>query len=339
MEFPPISRWPKRLRLAFLILLGPLLALGAVDRALVLSASHWSWVAREVPPQLLDPYRVEGLLRSLEPGRRNLLLLGDSTAEQAFDADALERSFAPEGLRFTKITQGGAPSLSFGMLAEPLGRLGARAAVLMVSAPGLRSRGFLEEVRAYDVRALPAIFSAGELLSEPRFHLAGLVGQLHVLARHRGAMQQALLVRLGRLDWLDLQHAHAREILARATDPQDRWQLWVRERRPESYPNPNTRALEHLARTLRARGTRLLVTEAPLHPSVALLLGDGRLPRFREAVAALGQRHGFRFVSAPELGEFPRRDFADMVHLGETGRARFSELVATPLREALAAAP
>jgi hypothetical protein len=55
---------PPRLVLALLVLL-PLLALAALDRAIV----HWT-----------GPFRVEALLRTIPPGRANVLVVGSSRA-------------------------------------------------------------------------------------------------------------------------------------------------------------------------------------------------------------------------------------------------------------------
>ena len=73
---------------------------------------HWEWVAREVPSQILDPYRIEGLLRSTAPGPRNAFLLGDSTMDAGADVERLDRAFEDRGLRFRTLTVGGTPGLN-----------------------------------------------------------------------------------------------------------------------------------------------------------------------------------------------------------------------------------
>ncbi len=156
----------RAVRIALLLSVGPVLALVVVDRAIVHWRAHWAWVAREVPPLALDPYRLEGILRSTAPGRQNVLLLGNSVTEQGFDAAALEQRFAERGLRFPKLTIGGAPALTFGMLAAPIAALEPTLALLVISPPSLRSRGYEDYVYAYDAREVPELFSAREWLAD-----------------------------------------------------------------------------------------------------------------------------------------------------------------------------
>jgi hypothetical protein len=293
--------------------------------------AHWAWVAREVPPLVLDPYRVEGVLRTTPPGPENVPLLGSSVAEMAFDGAALEARFADRGLRFPKLTIGGAPALTFGMLADDLAELAPRLAVYVVSAPSLRSRGYEDHVYTYDAGALPELFPAGEWLASPAFHIDGAAGQLHVLARHRRAMQRAALVRIGRLEWRDLEreaHGVRMEHMQRG---EDQWQTWLADREPDVYPNPNTRALGLLARRLRERGGRLVVMESPLHPIQAMLVPRRRAEAARAELERLAAAEDFtliRLESLPALGE---DDFGDWVHPNERGRERLTEFLAGAL--------
>jgi hypothetical protein len=143
----------RAVRIALLLSVGPVLALTAADRAIVSWRAHWLWVAREVPPLALDPYRLEGILRTTPPGRENVVLLGNSVAEQGFDGPALERRFAARGLRFPKLTLGGAPALTFGMLARDVAALEPALAVLVIAPPSLRSEGYEDHVFTYDAAA------------------------------------------------------------------------------------------------------------------------------------------------------------------------------------------
>lgn len=284
-----------------------------------------------MPPLVLDPYRVEGLLRSTPPGPENVPLLGTSVAEMSFDAAALEARFAERGLRFPKLTLGGAPALSFGMLADDITALSPRVAVYVASAPSLRSRGYEDHVYTYDASALLELFPAGEWLASPAFHIDGAAGQLHVLARHRRSMQRAALVRLGRLTWDDLaSEAHWIRIdhMARGAD---QWQTWLADREPDVYPNPNTRALGRLARRLREHGGRLVVMESPLHPVQAMLVPRSRAEAAHAELERLAAAEDFTLIpreSLPELGE---DDFGDWVHPNERGRARLTEFLAGAL--------
>ena len=325
-----------QLRLIVLLLGGPILALVAIDRAVVLSHAHWAWVAREVPPLTLDPYRVEGLLRATAPDRRNVPILGNSIAEMGFDSAELERRFSADGLRFPKITLGGSPALTFGMLADAVVALEPRAAVFVASAPALRSRDYLGHVYAYDVFAVPHLFTFDELLAEPRFQLEGLVGQLHVFARHRAALRQALLVSLGRETWERRTRAVERVRLRHMLEGKDALQSWLRQRSPDVYPNPNTRSLAWLAQRLREHDARLYVIDAPVHPMVLQLGGRRRLGRYREELRELAAQDGFELIAAEALPEFDERDFADWVHLNARGRERLTALLAEKLAQRVA---
>jgi hypothetical protein len=288
-------------------------------------------VAREVPPLVLDPYRVEGVLRSTPPGRENVALLGNSVTEMAFDRAALEARFADRGLRFPKLTVGGAPALTFGMLADDVAALAPRLAVYVVSPPSLRSRGYEDHVYVYDVGAALETFTAADWLADPRFHVDGAAGQLHVLARHRRAMQRAALVRLGRLTWGDLDREAHRVRVEHMLEGVDQWQTWIADPEPDAYPNPNTRALGRLARRLREGGARLVVIEAPLHPVQALLVPRRRVEAMRAELARLAEAEDFTLVRREALPALGEDDFSDWVHANDRGRERLTDFLAGAL--------
>lgn len=297
----------------------------------MLSRSHWVWVAREVPPQVLDPYRLEGILRTTTPGARNVFFLGDSTAEAGVDVGALDRDFASEGLRFRTLSIGGTPTLAFGFLARPLSALRPSAVVLLVSPYGVRSRHYLDSTYTYDVRVVPELFTAREFLADPSFHLEGLSEQANVLFRHRRAMQQALAIRLGNESWAHLQRDRLREGIRQSMEHSPLL-AWMREIEPDAYPNPNTRAIEVLARHLRGAGSRFIVIEAPGHPLTGLLIRPERARAYREMLQAMARRDGFTFVSAEDLPAFDLEDFRDQTHLNEKGRRMFTDALEKILR-------
>ena len=322
------------LRFFALLIAGPVLALVALDRAVVLWDGHWAWAAGAVPPLALDPYRLEATLRSTPPGPQNVLILGNSVAEMGFDREALEERFRGSGLRFPKLTIGGAPAASFGMLAPAIAELAPRAVVYVTSAPALRSDDFLDHVYSYDLRAVPALFPGAEPLQEPRFHLEGLAGQLHVLARHRRALQRALLVRLDRLSWQTLQTQMDLRRLERAIDGRDALQTWVADD-PDVYPNPNTRALAYMQRTFRAAGTAFIVLDAPMHP-IPMMLGIGeRVAAYRRHLAELAAAEGFALLDERQVPQLDEDEFLDWVHANERGRQRLTARLGDYLTEAL----
>jgi hypothetical protein len=314
-----------------LLIGGPILLLWGADRAIVLSRPHWEWVAREVPPQLLDPYRIEGILRTTPPGRRNVFLLGDSTMEASADVGALNRAFAAEGLRFRTLTIGGTPTVAFGFLAHPIAALRPSVAVLLVSPHSVRSENFLDSTYAYDARAVPDLFTARQVVADGSFHLEGLAEQSNVLFRHREAMQQAAAVRWGSGNWRRLTRERLREGLRQSLQGGGILR-WLRKREPETYPNPNTRAIELLARLLRAEGGRLVVIESPIHPLTGLFMRPERLEAFRGLLRGMAKRDGFIFVSAGELPEFELEDFRDQTHLNDRGRRAFTGALEKILR-------
>jgi len=315
--------------------MGPVLALVASDRALVHWRAHWVWVAREVPPFALDPYRLEGILRTTPPGRENVVLLGNSVTERGFDRAALETRFTERSLRFPKLTLGGAPALTFGMLARAIAGLEPALALLVVSPPSLRSQGYEDHVYSYDASAVPELFTLREWLGDVRFHVEGAAGQLHVLARHRRAMQRAALVRMGRLDWRSLEADAGAIRVEHMLDGADQFQTWLKQPEPDVYPNPNTRALGVLAQRLRERGARLVVLEAPVHPIQALLLPPDRVEAAHEELVRLAAEDGFTLVPREELPRLEEDDFIDWVHASKRGRERLTAFLGDYLARSL----
>jgi hypothetical protein len=292
-------------------------------------------VAREVPPFVLDPYRLEGILRTTPHGRQNVVLVGNSITEMAFDRAALEERFAERGLRFPKLTMGGAPAASFGMLADEIAALEPVLAFYVVTPPSLRGRGYEDHVYTYDVAAAAELFTPAEWLANPRFHIDGAAGQLHVLARHRRAMQRAALVRLGRTSWRKLERDAADLRFRHMLDGVDQWQSWLADREGDVYPNPNTRALARLARRVRESGGRLVVLEAPSHPIQKLLVPRARREAAHAELERLAVESGFVLVSQPELPALGEDDFTDWVHANERGRARLTAFLAETVAKML----
>jgi len=325
----------RAVRVALLLSVGPVLALVALDRAIVGWQGQWAWAAREVPPLTLDPYRVEGILRSTPPGRQNVLLLGNSITEKGFDSAALEQRFADRGLRFPKLVIGGSPALTFGMLARPIAALEPSLVLLVVAPPSLRSAGYEDHVFTYDALEVPELYTAHEWLANPRFHIEGVAQQLNVLARHRRSMQRAALVWLGIEDWEDVERAAAGLRVEHMLGGADQFQTWLKEPTPDAYPNPNTRALGVLAARLRERGSRLLVMEAPVHPIQALLIPPERLAAAHEELERLAGEDGFALVTQAELPALEERDFTDWVHASARGRKRLTAFLADYLARTL----
>jgi hypothetical protein len=309
---------------------GPILLLFAVDRAIVLYRPHWEWVARETPPQQLDPYRVEAILRTTEPGPRNVLILGDSTAEAALDTAALDGAFARRGLRFKTLSIGNAPTVTFGFLANDLLALRPSAVILVVSPYSLRDRGFYEQIYTYDVRVVPSLFRPREILGHLGFHLRGFLAQTNVLLRHQQALQRAAAIRLGVDTWRSLQ-IETLQAGIRAAREKGPLFTWAVGKAPDSYQNPNMRAVDLLARKLRERGTKLVVVESASHPLTGLFVGAKRTAAFRNRLDTAAKDDGFTFIAAPALPRFTLDDFRDQTHLNEAGRRKFTNAVAQEL--------
>jgi hypothetical protein len=313
----------------------PILALAAVDVALTHWQAHWRWVACEVPPLVLDPYRLEGVLRSTPPGPQNVALIGNSVTEMAFDGAALEARFAERGLRFPKLTLGGSPALTFGMLADDIAALAPRLAVYVVTPPSLRSERYEDHVYTYDAFAVGELYTAREMLANPRFHIEGAAGQLHVLARHRRALQRAALVRLGRLDWDDLAREANRVRGEHIQEGVDQWQSWLVQPQPDVYPNPNTRGLARLARRITEGGGRLLVLEAPTHPIQAMILPRARVAEARAELARLAASAGFTLIRKEQAPALAEEDFGDWVHVNARGREKLTTFLADTIARTL----
>ena len=318
----------------------PLLVLFAIDRAIVWYQPHWQWVAKEIPRQTYDPYRVEAQLRTIEPGRHNVLILGDSTSEASIDPKQLDRRFADQGLEFTILSIGGAPTVSFGLLANAVAALDPAAVVVFVSPYTLRSRGIYPHIHTYDARTVPALFTLEEILDHLPFHLSGLAGQAHVLVRHRRPMRHMAAIYLGLDDWSGYASERIQRKLKMLRNKIDSpLMTWMRDqaKAPDVYPNPNTRALELLARRL--AGDRLVVVEASIHPLFGLLLRPQRLTAFRRTVEQIAAEQPLVFLDAATMPVLEEADFEDHSHLNARGRRRFTEALANHLEKVLARSP
>jgi hypothetical protein len=309
---------------------GPILLLFVADRAIVLYQSHWEWVARETPPQQLDPYRVEAILRTTEPGWRNVFILGDSTAEAALDTAALDGVFARRGLRFKTLSIGNAPTVTFGFLANDLLALHPSAVVLVVSPYNLRDRDFYEQIYTYDVRVVPALFAPREILAHVGFHLRGLIGQANVLFRHQRALQRTVAIRLGVDTWTKLEIETLRAEI-RASRDKSPFLIWAVSKVIDDYQNPNMRAVDLLARSFRKRGTKFVVVESAIYPLRGQFVGENRASAFRDRLDTAAKHDGFTFIAAPALPHFTLDDFRDQTHLNEAGRSKFTNAIAQKL--------
>lgn len=333
------ARRRPNLRRLLLLLLGPLALLVAADRALVLWPAHWAWVARDLPPRVYDPYRIEAQLRATPPGRQNVPVLGNSIAERGIDEALLDERFASEGLHFPKLTLAGSAALTFGFLANAVANLEPRAAIFVPSGPALSSNLELDRVHAYDVRAVGELFSVAEILDSAGFHAGGFAGELHVFARHRRALLRAALVRLGLRPW-KRDPTEAELTQARERGPGDEnWRAWLRAPIPDRYPNANTRALVRLGRVLRERGSRLILLDAPLHPAALLADSEGRIDAYRKQLHELAAAEGLELLAPEQLVELSPQDFADWVHLAPAGSERLSAALADALETRVAERP
>jgi hypothetical protein len=189
------------------------------------------------------------------------------------------------------------------------------------------------------VRAVPSLFTFGEVLAHPYFHLQGLAAQSHVLVRHRWVLRQSLQVYLGRTSWPRIEVENLRDRL-RAFRTMRRGELgpildWFRARSPEVYPNPNTRAIGYLAGRMRDRGGTLVLMESPSHPLVSVVTPPARLGPFREQMRAIARHEGILYITADDLPQLTDEDFADQSHLNERGRRSVTEVVARRLHEVL----
>lgn len=290
----------------------------------MLSSAHWAWAAREVPQGLLDPYRVEAVIHSTEPGPKNVFVLGDSVVDSALDVDELNDALAERGRRYTVLRIGGSPTATFGFLANPLLSLEPSAIILTVNGYSLRSKAFTDHIYTYDVHVVRDLFTWREILAEPGFHLAGLAGQANVLLRLRHSLQRAAAVRLGLSTWQRV-HLEQMRLQMEASQGQGPLRRWIKDHAGDTYPNPNTRAVALLARKAREAGVKLIVLETPYHPHLALLAGEGRLQAVRALLERMAREEGFTYIRADEMATFGIDDFKDHTHLNEAGRRIFTE--------------
>jgi len=330
---------PARSRLAVLALLvlGPIGGLFALDLAIARATPFWAWVVASFPRRIDDSFLAEATLRATRPGRDNVLLLGNSRADDGIDLAALENRFTGRGLHFRNLTVVGSGPVDEAMRARDVARLEPSAVIAVVAASELRDADGTGETFSYDEAAARYIFPASDFAARPEFHLAGLVGELHVLARHRRSLQNALMVRLGRLTFLSIEMdllRMARERMAGSRGPKVPVE-WMSRVELDPYPNDNTRALEFLAETLHAAGTRLIVVEAPSHLIQEAPKVRPRMERFRRYVADLAAQHGFVFLDASAFPPLELDQFKDMIHVNDSGRFTYTSALGDQLESLL----
>jgi hypothetical protein len=329
---------PGRSRLAILAftVLAPVAGLSALDLAIARATPFWSWVATSFPRRVDDSFLAEATVLATPPGRENVVLLGNSRADDGVDLAALDARFAGRGRRFRNLTVVGSGVVDQAMRAREVTRLEPGLAIAVIAASELGDGDWAPETFTYDVRAASHIFTLRDVWDDPELHLAGIAGELHLLARHRRSFQTAARVILGRETFFQIRlelTKLAQE--ARGHDGPKPALAWLKTREPDVYPNRQTRALEWLADSLRAAGTRLVVVEAPNHP---ILVAPGiapRVARFREFASELAARHDFAFVPATRFPAFELSEFKDLFHLNEAGRARFTATLGDELESLL----
>jgi hypothetical protein len=330
---------PARSRLAILafLLLAPIGGLFALDRAIAHATPFWAWVVASFPRRLDDSFLAEAVLRATPPGRDNVVLLGNSRADDGVDLAALESRFAARGLHFRNLTVVGSGPVDEAMRAREVAALEPDAVIAVVAASELRDADGSGETFSYDAAAARYIFPLADFAARPEFHLTGLAGELHVLARHRGSFQNAARVCLGRDTFLSIElelWRVARERLALDNEPKVPVE-WLGRREPDPYPNDNTRAVEFLAETLHAAGTRLVMVEAPSHLIQEAPRVRPRVERFRDYMAELAAKHGFVFLPATRFPQLELDQFKDMVHVNESGRAIYTAKLGDELESLL----
>jgi hypothetical protein len=325
-------KFPSRSRLAILafVFAVPLAGLVTLDQLIVRATPFWSWVAREFPRRTDDSFRAEAVIRALPSGRDNVILLGNSRADDAIDVARLQERFESRGLRFTNLTVVGSSLMDAAMRAREIAERAPGVVICVTDASSLRPGGWQEETFAYDWRAAASIFPLSDLWVEPAFHISGVAGESNILARHRRSLQNAAWVGLGRMSFLRIRLNLMREArteplhAAQHAPPQPKQKspviLWMKQKEADTYPNVNTRALVWLADTFAAAGTHFVVVEAPLNPLMTAPRVAPKVERFREYVDSLAAEHGFSFVPATRFPELDFPQFKDVIHLNESGR-------------------
>jgi len=321
---------PGRSRLAILafLALAPIAGLSGLDLAIEHATPFWSWVLAKFPRRIDDSFLAEALVRATPRGRENVVLIGNSRADDGVDLAALETRFWGRGLHFRNMTVVGSGPVDEAMRARDLASLAPSTVIAVLGPDELReSSDYARSTFAYDAIAARHIFVWRELWADPEFHLTGLAGQLHVLARHRRSFQNAAMVQLGAQSFRQIEL----DMVAMAREMEEQhgqrraFVEWVKKLEPDTYPNDNTRSLEWLADSLHAAGARLVVVEAPGHLMLQAPRAQPRVERFRGYVAELAAQHDFVFVPGSRFPELQLDQFKDLVHVNESGRATYTE--------------
>jgi len=329
---------PARSRLAVLafLVLAPLGGLFALDFAIARATPFWTWVVASFPRRIDDSFLFEATVHATPPGRDNVVLLGNSRADDGVDLAALENRFLARGLHFRNLTVVGSGPIDGAMRARAVAELEPSTVIAVVAPSELRDADGVGETFAYDAVAAGQVFALRDFAADPEFHLAGIAGELHVLARHRRSLQNAALVRLGRESFVQIRLELMRLARGRQRNPEPKLAVqWLTSPEPDPYPNANTRAVEFLAETLHAAGTRLVVVEAPSHLIQEAPKVKPRVERFRDYMTGLAGQHGFVFLPATRFPQLELEQFKDMIHVNESGRATYTAKLGDELESLL----
>lgn len=319
-----------------MVLLGPAVAIGLPAVVLQGSRGYWelmrSWETGTTSA-------VEAEIRLADPRRVRRVVLGSSVALTDLDEGLLDRRLGqPEGATLNLGIKGGSAAVS-AMLTPEVAALEPELVLFVVHTDNLRERPEPTEPAAGRQRGVPPstiydpsvarhICPSRTYATDRAYHLAGALGSVNLLVRHR----------------LDLRYLASRFLLHRGVpprrhDPRSFGRLGDEALREDlaaaggplrfDREGASFRGLVFATETLAGTGIRLVVVPAPDHPGVR---GEPYPASFVDLLTELRDRCGLELIHPAAFPEFGDADFLDHHHMGRSGRLRFTATVAEYLK-------
>jgi hypothetical protein len=259
--------------------------------------------------------------------QKKVLLLGNSVIASNVVHSTI-RALQPPGHQVAKAAVTRLTMLETAMLGPRLVAMAPDLVVLSMNRWDVAGTDGWEGLRWYDPAVAWRMSERRELMAHSSAHLSGLLNHGFILFRHR----QPLLQRAGQRVGLPLDRMLN---LAGGAPWKDQ------EVRSAAVPTVETRALQDLARQLRAADIRLLLISAPTRelsravPAGAPLpLAQQIQPGITKHLASLAREEGFAFAAHTDFRGFTPEMFADSIHLRHPGRALFTTQLWTMIEQA-----
>lgn len=127
------------------------------------------------------------------------------------------------------------------------------------------------------------------------------------------------------------QHRYSKSHILTASEKRALLKKWLRERYPvfkQRYPS-NILVLENLIKACLRRGLHPVMLDLPRDMAIIGHALDAPITRYHKGCTALARKYHVPFVNFVGAAKLVNRDFYDLWHLVEPGRAKWQPLLAT----------